>query len=104
MLNQVVSRALTRPGAARARTTNARGRVHARRQFQTAVANRLTRQARGGRDQRVSAIPDRHRFRGGPESACALIQHGRHHDILRDDCRLDVRVTLHTVVRSHDGP
>ena len=55
-------------------TANPVRRRHALRQLQTPIADRLPGQPRRGRDHRVPAEADRHRFRRRPQSPRALIE------------------------------
>ena len=82
-------------------TANPVRRRHALRQLQTPIADRLPGQPRRGRDHRVPAEADRHRFRRRPQSPRALIEQWGHRHVLGHERGFEVCVALHrTWVRS----
>ncbi len=79
-----------RPGLA-----NAVGRRHALRQLSTPVPNRLPRQPRRRRDDRVAPEADRDRFGGGLQPLRSLIEQRAHHHILGHERCFQVRIAPH---------
>jgi hypothetical protein len=80
---------------------NARGHLHAARQFTSAPADGLASQSGRGRDERVAAVANRRRFRRGPEAPPAFIEHRRHGGELRHDRGFEIVVTSHADLEHH---
>jgi hypothetical protein len=78
------------------------GDLHAGGEFSPSVADRLARPPGRGGDERVTAVPNRHRFRGCPTTARALIEQRGHHDELANDGGFHIDVTFHGPGRSTD--
>ena len=87
-------------GAPRPGLADAVGR-HALRQFVTPVPDRLARQPRGRRDDRIAPEANRDRFGGGPQPPRPLIEQRPHHHILGDERRFEIGIAPHRIrVRS----
>ena len=69
--------------------------------FPASVPDRLPGQTRGRRHQRIPAIADDQRLGRRPPAATALIQHGRHRRVLRDDGGFQFHVALHATEIDH---
>ena len=91
---------LLNPGSPRPRRPNAARRRFAADNLPASLADRLARQTGGRRHQRVAAIADGHGLRRRPPSATALVQHGCHRDVFRNDGGLQLHVPLHAASMS----
>ena len=84
-----------RPGS-----THSTRHLHALLNLSATVTNRFARQPCRRRHQRVTTVPDRHRFSGRPQTTCALVQHRHNRRVLLYNGRFQNNVSIHLRTRS----